>query len=160
MFIGRPVLGCCDITCSMQEISHSRHHFFMDICFQKYYSWHRILVFARNPQASNTCLHLHLKLPFYGIRGWFNVTLRRKKKKKRKYNAWKNSPFVQWEEVAGSFIHGRSWTLGLEKNNPKPNCEVTECPMDPVLLKIILCKSAALQFLLQYWLRAAREDII
>lgn len=24
-------------------------------------------------------------------------------------NAWKSSPFIQWEEAAGSFIHGRAW---------------------------------------------------
>lgn len=52
------------------------------------------------------------------------------------------------------------YMVGLEKNNPKTNCEVTKCPMNPVLLKIILCMTAALRFFLQNWLRTAREDII
>lgn len=36
------------------------------------------------------------------------------------------------------------YTVGLEKNNPKPNCEVTKCPTDTELLKIIFCMAAAL----------------
>lgn len=108
--------------------------------------------------SPNTFPHLHLKLPFYGIRGRFNVTLRRKN---RKCNAWKNSPFIQWEEVAGTVLYMVGLEpLRLERNNPKPSCEVTKCLMDTVLLKIIFCMTATLQLFLQYSLRTDREDII
>lgn len=151
MFIQRPVFGCCDITCSIQETSHSKHHLFMDIYFQKSNSWHRILEFARNPQASNAFSHLHLKLPFYGIRGRFNITLRRKK---RNVMHEKTTPLSSEKRLLAVL-----YMVGLELSglsNPNSN-QVTKCPMDTVLLKIIFCVTAALWFFLQYSLRTSRE---
>lgn len=131
-----------------------------DISFQKYYSWHRTHEFNRNPQSSNTFLHLHLKLTFYGIRRrvfwWFNVTLRKKGNGMHE----KTDPLYNEKRwLAQSHTYIRTWTLWLEKNNPKTNCEVTKCPTDTVLLRIISCMTPTLQLFLQYSLITTQEDI-
>lgn len=119
--------------------------------------------FNRNPKPSNTFSHLHLKLTFYGIRRrvfWlFNVTLRKKKEMEcMKKQSLCTAKRCCWHSLR--HIYARTWTLQLEKNDPKTNYEVTNCPMDTVLLSIVSCMTPTLQLFLQYSLMTTQEDII